>query len=426
MISKVSGAIAQLTMLPLALVALGEVRFAAFLTLTALAAWMSPIGLGLLPALTREIAASSTKPDLARQRTMFAAAFWFTSAVSVTILLAVIVIAGIWDPRPALGLDLQISASEVSLGLVAAVGVVAVHFLATLSQAMRAGFQESHISNILMAIANLVCFLAVWSLSRGEPGIAAIILAAYAPITLMCLIDIGIIIRQRPYLWPPHIGENAGSALKTLLGTSMVAWVGQVHYFLTAFATVVMVSRYFDTASTTAFGAMMRASILGYGVVALFIWPMVPALTDAVHRGDSRWVRVSCRRIATFTFVASLSGGLVIALASPDAMRFWMGDSVVVPQAMAIGFGLYFFAWNCNFAGFNMQLAIGHSSHMAYSFLLELLIVFGLALILSPRFGASGVALALGIGAMAINFWWLPLRIVRQVKKMPVMPDGTQ
>lgn len=423
-ISKLSGALVQLAILPLALASLGQDRFAAFLALTSLAAWMGPLGLGLLPALTRELSAASAADDIARQKSMFAAAFWFTLLVGLLALVATAAVAAVWDPRGSLGLSGDIEAAEAQLSLFAAIGVVAVHFFATLSQAVRAGYQEGYVSNLLSAIGNVLTFLAVYALASGEPHIAMFILAAYAPMTLVLLLDFAVIIKGRPFLWPPHTKNAQAETLRSLLGTSLVTWAGQLHYFLTAFASIVIVSRYFSSADTVAFGALMRVTMLGYGVIALLVWPIVPALTDAVHLGDSAWARRTCSQMAVIVPSAGVAGGAIIAFLGPTLLPWWMGSDLEIPPLMAVGFGLYFLVWNCNFAAFNINLALGNSAPLAWTFLGEVLLVYLLAYLLALNLGASAMAIALGIGGLAVNFWWLPLRARRQLDKMKGQMGG--
>ena len=80
--------------------------------------------------------------------------------------------------------------------------IVAVHFLSSASTAIRAGYQESHVTNRLSSLANVVVLAGAWTASTRSADLPTFVVAIYSPFTLVFLYDLVRIFRTRRYLWP--------------------------------------------------------------------------------------------------------------------------------------------------------------------------------------------------------------------------------
>jgi O-antigen/teichoic acid export membrane protein len=85
--------------------------------------------------------------------------------------------------------------------------------------------------------------------------------------------------------------------------------------------------------------------------------------------------------------------------------------------------GLFLFGFNLNFLGFNTCLALGATRWLAWTYLAEAALFVGLSFVLAPSLGASGIALALGISAVAVNFWIMPLRSSRRLRRLELTAE---
>ena len=408
--------------LPLIVAGLGQVRYAAYLALAALVAWTSPLGFGLLPALTRQLADIAARGNVTVEARLVGAGFWVSLTIGVFLAFVAAIVASTVDIGTLSGVGAAVAPREMTLGFAAAMGVMSLHSFATVSTAVRAGYQENFISNILSLLANLLIVGGMLILRRHPGTIAAYILVIYLPFTAMFLLDVAAIFLSRPKLWPPRLPRRdmlVHGDIRALFATSGVTWAAQIHYFLTVFGTVLLVSHAYRAGDTAAFGSVMRATVLANSMVGLFIWPLVPALSDATARGEMAWVR----RCYRWLLIASLGGALVFAavlvVAGPQLFEVWLGRSVAPSAALCTAFAVYFVGSTLNFVNFNVLLALGDTRYVGRAYVIEAVLVYALAATLSPRLGFTGVAWALAAAAFGVNGWLLPLKVVRRLRQAP-------
>jgi O-antigen/teichoic acid export membrane protein len=287
---------------------------------------------------------------------------------------------------------------------------------------MRAGYQQMHVSNMLSTVANILSLGMLLLLWRRETVIAWFVVAVYFPLTVLMLMDLARQFHERRYLFPPPAPASRDlreGGLSGLLQTSGVAWIAQLHGFLVAHASVLMVSHAAGTDETAAFGTLMRGALLVYAVVGLYVWPMVPALSDAIARKEWVWARRSWLRSVWATLAIAVPSALALGVMGPWIVRVWLGAEVPVPPLMAAGMGLFLLGFNLNFLGFNTCLALGATRWLAWTYLAEAALFVLLSILLAPLLGATGIALALGLSSVAINFWIMPLRSLQRLRGLP-------
>lgn len=417
-LSKLLGAGVQVLSLPILLDTLGKDRFAAYLALTAFVAWIAPLGMGVLPALTRQIAMASARADRRLEASLFGAGFWFVLIVGLLITLFSLIFAALGNVEALIGHFPTIADSEIRIGLALAMAFTGAYFFGNTSVAVRAGYQEYHVSNNLSVIANIVTIVLILLLSGRGVDMGHFVVAIYAPLTVLVLLDLGRIMRTRSYLAPPRIPRLADledGDLKHLFRTSGSAWIGQIHGFIVAHASVLVVAHLFTPSDTAGFGAMMRAMLLVNAVVGLYIWPLIPAVTDASTRGDGAWALKSYRRSLLMTLALAGGAAIVVAFGGNLIMQIWLGPQISVPLPMSIGFALFFLGFNVTFFGFNLCLSVGETRFLGLSYIVEILLFGLLSVLLMPVFGASALALALGIASVSLNAWLLPWRSWKRI-----------
>jgi O-antigen/teichoic acid export membrane protein len=414
LVSKVAGALAQLAVLPVALAGLGDIRFGAFAAITALGQWVSLMGLGVMPSLTRELAQARGGGNFPLERRLVGAGFWTSATLALVALLGGAVIVFGTDPERLLGINAAVDIREVQYAMAASMVITAVAFLGGLSSALRAGYQEYHVTGALTAVGNLIVLLAMIGLSQQPEPILAFVLAVQLPIAALLLGDLAWILVKRRYLLPlllPSLEALRFGELKGLLTTSGTAWAVQLNNFLVNHASVVLVSLWFGATATAEFGAAMRGVLLANSILGLIVFPMVPAMADAWARGDRDWARTYGRRLVLTSFALAAVGGTAFAVAGNEIMRLWLGNSLSWSRATCVGFGVFFFAFSLNFVNFNMLLALGQTRYVGRLFLAEALGAFVLAVLMRPALGSGAVPVALGGAAICITLGPLSWRL---------------
>lgn len=424
LVSKGSATLVQLGTLPLMALALDADELAAFLVIIAATQWVSLLGLGVLPSLTREMAVAASTDNVERQRQLFGAGFWLSACLGLVLFLGMLAFLWLVDVRRLLGLADTIAAREANLAILVTFAIASVQFVASLAIPLRAGFQQSHITSIITTLANLISFLAILIVSKNNPEILQYIVALQVPLIILLIFDLAYICRIQSHMWPPvwpRLNALRSGPLRSLFSTAGSSWIVQLHNFLMLHASVILTSLWFSPLASSAFGSAMRMVLIACTLIGLCLFPLVPALSDAWTRGDFRWARRAYRRIMLLTLATGVSFGLIFSLLGPEIMTLWLGDTILWPRAMCIGLGLFFFAFSIGFVNFFALLALGQTKGVARWFIVEVLLAFGLAYVIRPWLGESSIAVALGMATLGVTAWLLPLRAAR-VLRLPGPP----
>ena len=423
--SKITGVFAQLAVTPLALAALGERRFGVFIAVTAIGQWVALMGFGVLPALTRELAGA--RGDRERERQLVGAGLWASMVLAVLTGVGGTALLLTLGPSLLIGRGAKIGDPGLPLALVASLTIMVVQLLGSLSQALRAGYQEMHVTSALTSVANLTVLAAVAASTLVQVDIAGFVVIVQAPLALLLLADLVRLMLARRYLLPPALPSLAAlrhGDLHGLSTTSGTAWLLQLHDFAVYHGSIVLVSLWFGSLATASYGAAMRAVLLANSAMALLVFPMVPAMADAWARGDHDWVRTNGRRLVILAVAVAVGFGGGFAVAGSTIMHVWLGHGIVWSRVTCAGFGLFFFAFSLNFVCYNLLLALGHTRLLGSIFVVEAVVAGVLALVFKQWLGATGVPLALGIAATGVSLGPLSWRLYHLFAARPVAPAG--
>lgn len=417
--SKVVAALSQLLVIPVAFSVLGEVRYGVMLAILALSQWITILGLGVIPSLTRELAEASTKDRQSLEKAIFGGGFWASLIISLSYIVVMIFLITVFGPLSILGITYSVDFSEILFAMYLASFLVALQLFASVLPAARAGYQETHVASLFALMGHIGTIVCVVAVSQIEPSVSLVLLAMTAPIPLMFLVDMVRLFNGRPYLWVPEIpriDDLLRGRLRGLVRTSTAAWGAQLHSFLTMSLTVVLVSHWGQGGEVAAFGTMMRGVVIWLSVVGLFVFPAVPALADAWARGDDLWVHRNIWRMLKIGFVLAIVAGVAVSFFGSNLIELWLGEGLSITPLMTIGFGLYLFAWTLGFISYNGLLALGAVRGVAWLLIGQALLVIVVAAALQSRFSAAdSVALALGSVTLMMASWILPVRLIKVI-----------
>lgn len=413
-LAKAAGFALQFLTLPAVIWALGEGYYAAYLALTASLAWVGLMSFGLLPSLSRSLAANATVGNVDGQRDLLAAGIGFVGFVGLVLAVGLLAVSAAVDLRDFAGSQ-ALSLSEFRRAFAAATLIMALLFFTTIASAVRAGFQESHITNLWALAATAIIIVTTSWVAHYAPSLTAFIIAIQAPMALVAAADLLLIVSQRPYLRSRPVLRR--SALSALLQSSWSVWLVQLTAFLNVQASLLVVAAVDGPAAAAGYGSVLRLELLLSGIVALVLTPLVPAIAEAESLREIGWVRTSYRRILLYTLTLSGLAGATIALFGPWIIAQWLGPELDVPPTMSAALGGYFIVWMLQFALFNVSLGLGETKGLGRIFAAEtaLIVLIGGALL--PRYGATGMAIGLLIGTLGVTAWVLPLRIRRSLQR---------
>ncbi len=120
-----------------------------------------------------------------------------------------------------------------------------------------------------------------------------------------------------------------------------------------------------------------------HGLITVPLWS---SYTDAYHRTDFEWIKVTLRK-QLFIFIWIVLATIVLGLMAKLIIELWIGNEVEVPDMLIFSMGAFvvIFTWNNIFAYF--LNGIGKIRVQLYTAIIAMLINVPLAIILAKYFG---------------------------------------
>jgi O-antigen/teichoic acid export membrane protein len=106
-------------------------------------------------------------------------------------------------------------------------------------------------------------------------------------------------------------------------------------------ANPIIVAQVLDAKAVAAFAVPDRLFGVIGAVLAIVLSPLWPAYGDAVARGDFQWVKRTFRRSLIFSIFSAIVLGLILLLAGPTFIHWWIGSAVAVPFALIAGLAIW-------------------------------------------------------------------------------------
>ncbi|WP_440980286.1 lipopolysaccharide biosynthesis protein (plasmid) [Sphingomonas pseudosanguinis] len=417
--SKALGLLVQFLAVPLAVRSLGPERFGLYTMLVSALVWIDLGRLGIGPGLTRELALAWNRDERERERTIFSNAMFFLFGMAGLIGIALLLgyHAGAAHLDVVFGPSVERYRGEIVAGI-AVVGLFLVaQVIFSAGEAARSAYQDDFINNLMNALANLASLLLVFWVALWMPTIWAFALAVFGAIALGKGVNLALLLtRSRPYLFPRWRFVDRGS-FRLLLGSSIAFWVAQVAVLLMHNLSLVQLGQSVGAQALTPFAVVFRLLQLLSTAVLMISMPLWPAITDAAVRGDREWIVASYRRLVTMALLFSGAVAIGIALLGSTLIPLWAGATVQVDPMLSALLGAYFVIWMWNHCHSTVLFGLGRLWPVAWIMLVEGLAVLGLAMLLIPRYGATGTAMALCLAGVLVSGWLLPLVLRRTLAR---------
>lgn len=402
--SKALAVAVQWFALPIALHALGTGRYAAFLALQSLVAWSGLLASGLVPSLPRFIAAAVVSGDRVMERNIFETVIIYLVTVSVLFALAMLGLGALVSPAHLVGAR-GIADGEIATAFTMVVLTTCAQFIGAIMPSIRSGYQELHYSFVWATLASLTVLSGLLFGRTGQPNIATFVLVIYLPLAICMILDMLLIVRERPYLvqGQPELRKTAA----LLAPQAKNALAGQLSYFLVSFLPTLIVAHESTAQETAGFGSIMQLLILACSGMNVIFQPLLPALANAYAHHDRDWLLLAYKRVAVLVGAICLTGLVVDILAGSTLIHWWLGPHIAIPSALPILLGVYFCLWIVSVMNFNVLAATGHLHRAGRAYLIEASIAVSLGIVLTHFCGSVGMASSLVIATASVTFWYL-------------------
>jgi O-antigen/teichoic acid export membrane protein len=380
-----------LVSLPLAVRYLGAERFGVWATISSTVVFLNLLDLGIAGTLTNHIAQSYAVGDRRHAARYVSNALALTAAVAAGVGALLALAWPHLDWVRVFNVSAAVSPGEVSSTVAAAVALVLLGLPASLSNRILAGFQEVHVSNLVVALAtaaNLAGLLAGIGLRVSMP---VLFLLATGWITLGNLVLLAALLLWRKPWLRPRRSLLAWAAARELLSSGSGFLLIQIAGAVVFSSDNVVLSHFLGPAQVTPYNVTWRLVGLTAAMQGLLFPALWPAYAEAYVRSDLAWMRRAFRLTLRATLALNLGVAALLLAFGRTLIGWWAGAAAVPSFALLAMMSLWavlsgaMTVESCLLAAVNRTRVQGVLSMIAAA------VNLGLSIVLVQRVGAVGV-----------------------------------
>jgi O-antigen/teichoic acid export membrane protein len=415
--SKVFGLALQAVAIPLVYHSLGQHRYELYLLLTAILATIALTQMGAGPGLTQGIARANAAGRRDDEASLLNAAFRLIGAAAVIgggVILAVIHLV---PPDRIFGPAFAHDRAEILIVANVCVFVLIAQFVSGVVDSALAGYQEQVFSNLGSMIANMLSIGLLFFVCLHSPTLIGVILVLFGVPTLSRVGNLVALYLRRPYLLHGLL-QSCSGFYAALLHVGLAFWAIEVGSLLEQHSGTYVLAHLSSTQATDLFAAVYRSVSLAGAAVAIITQPLWPAFTDAIAHRDVDWIHRAYARIRRTLTIYSCLVGVIMITAGQWIFQHLLHIETAGNHLLFLILGVYFVANNWTHLFYVTMMGMHGIWKLAMIALAENLLMLLFGIVLVPRLGASGMALAYLSASVVLPAWLLPQLMKRGLRRI--------
>jgi O-antigen/teichoic acid export membrane protein len=396
---------------------LGKERFGAWATITALQLWLQLADFGLPAGLNNPVAIGLAGPNPDGVRRLIATVIAVVASSSAILFVVFVCLVEGTNAVDLITFNNPSSRHEFSVALIVGVGLTLLGTPNAIVSKVLAIQHKAYWSNLWMSIGQAISIVGLILCSKFELGLVWLTALTTGAVTL-CNLGCTIWFFSRNRLMRPRRGDFSMSALRAITPISLSYTVLQSAGMMLSNSSTFIVSATLSPATTAVFAASSRLTGLCTLVAQLsspYFWA---SYSDALVRGERKWVRAAFRRHLFASILSALVLTIPLALLGSSIMRWWTNGALTVDLALLY----WLLAWQLIVATMN-PIGSMLNAHELYRLQTATSLAAGVVgsavgYVLAPRIGVHVVPASI-CGAYLV-FVVLPAGLqVRRILRMP-------
>lgn len=406
-LSKVCALGLQALAIPLVYHAFGKQHYDLFLLVTAVLGTVSLIQMGAGPGLTQGMAQANAGRQHELAASLLRAGFRLASATALVGGALIVAVVHVVDPQKLFGAAFAADRVEIVRDVDICALVLAAQVIAGVVDSALAGLQEQVFIHLGSVATNIFCAVLLWLTCRGRPTIVAVTLILYGLPVLPKFINLALLGRRRPYLLSGFLRAAPG-AYGALLRVGVAFWAIEASGVLEQNGGNYILAHLGSIQAVALFAVVYKSLGLAGAVVSVVTMPLWPAYADAIAHRDGDWIIRSFRKVRRYMMAYACAAGAVLLLAG-----HWIFARLLHVDVMGAGalFGLcalYLVSNIWTHLHYVTLMGMERIWQAASVVLVENLLMLLLGVVLVPRLGAAGMALAYLLASALLPAWLLP------------------
>jgi len=387
-----------LATMPMVLHALGTDGFGLWGAAVSLAWVTGTVDFGIGAALLTAVARAMGRNDLSEARATVSASLQLALLLA-GLVLAVAVPLIHWQAPPA----------EAPAYLIAA-GAVALNIPGSLAGAIWTGLQRAYVTWIWEAVQTVVTIGGLYVLTRFTTDVRLYVAVTFGGILAVNLASLCHLFLRRRDLrpdrlyWAPRLlgGLLRRGAPYVLLGLATTLAVHSDNILALALL---------GPAASGQMAVVQRACMTALGLLWVLTQPLWPAFTDAVVRGDDRWLRSRVVGGAAVVAACAVGGSALLVAFGRPLLQLWLGGNLNIDQGVFWAMAAWIVVPALGRIPDVLLNALGVVWFQVGVAVVYSALAFGLKLALTPHLGIAGILLATSISYGCTHLpayvWWV-------------------
>jgi O-antigen/teichoic acid export membrane protein len=339
-LAKLVGFASVAISVPLTVRYLGPERYGMWMTISSLFAVLSfadfGIGLGLVSAIAR----SDGSDDRSAAIRLVSSAFFMLSGIAVLVLGAFLLAYPFVPWAKVFAVTGDDAAYEAGPCILVFMILFTVGLPFTIVQRIQMGLQESWLSNLWLSFGSLLALFGVLTAALLHAGVVWLVAAmSGGPVIATVANSVVEFTSRRPDL-RPKFQNYSFRVLKTLLASSVI-FVALQFLSIVSTATDSMIIAHVCGVSAVGPYAVTYKLFQTSLVFGLFVFPLWPAIGEALARGDLGWARLALKRATLVSVCVGAAFALGLLLFGQALVRMWAGPTLVPDTMLVRAFSIW-------------------------------------------------------------------------------------
>jgi O-antigen/teichoic acid export membrane protein len=234
-----------------------------------------------------------------------------------------------------------IASQEAGPAMAVFVVCFAVNIPLGIVQRVQMGYQEGFTFNLWQGLGSLLALLGVLFVIYLKAGLAWLVLAmAGGPALAQLLNGLLLFGRQRPWLYPQRQAASWAKA-KIILRIGLLFLVLQIAVALAFSSDNLVVAQVLGPEVVTQYSIPYRMFNYIAILMTMVLFPLWPAYTEAIARGDTLWVKKTFLRSILLTLLIVGLPVICLIIFGVKILHLWVGPEITPSFPLLLGLGLW-------------------------------------------------------------------------------------
>lgn len=330
-----------LATVPLTIRYLGAERYGLWMTIASFEALLILANFGMGHGLLNVISAAHGAGDYEKARRSIASTFYLLSGVVIVIG----VVFALLYPSIAWARVFNVASPQAQLEAGPAIAVFVLCWLIDIPiaiiQQIQLGYQQGFTNSLWQILASGLSLLGVFAGAALQVELPWLVLALAGPPVITHLAQFAVFFAfQAPHL-RPHWHYVSLEAGRYLMRLGFLYFILQLVQVLAMASDNIIAAQLLGPESVAPLSVAARLFNLPLAFVGMLFTPLWPAYSEAMVRGDVRWVGQTLRNSLRLAVVAAGIPALTLMVFGRSLIQWWAGLEVLPTQLLLVGLGLW-------------------------------------------------------------------------------------